>query len=170
MGQRCGGMCFHSFSWEVCVFSLSNPLVFKLETIARVTFIESEVFVSKTSGDGVEATWSCGARALPGLGICGEWFLWTACCRWMYCVLPLPQATPAISWDLLWDLTTKGCSCYCFPCINCRQSWIFVIHPGQKSRKAVLNNVLLLWICTQELSRIQPTPVKLVLSCSLQGF
>lgn len=99
----------------------------------------------------------------------GEWFCGQ--CAASGCpVVVGRQETPAASWCSLWDWSAKAWFCFCSPHLDKRQSWIFVRHPGWKFQRVLLNNMPLLWINTQELSRIQPPPAELALSCCLQGL
>lgn len=67
--QCVGGKCFCSFSWEGCVFRLSDPPWFSdSQTLTGVVFIESGVFFSQKQ---VGAEWK-----LPGLVV------WECCLSW----------------------------------------------------------------------------------------
>lgn len=145
-------------TYDSCVFRCSDPPWFSnSQTIARVTFIDSEVFCLKSKREqrgSCLGLW-CGNAAWAGLM---SWMiLGTGCCRCYHCLrqLLLFPGTPC----KILQRDAHACAFH-----DHQQAEMDVSHPGQKSRKVILNNVLLLWIYTQELSSIQPTSVKLVLS------
>lgn len=105
----------------------------------------------------------------------GLWGLWGECFCGQYAARSCPVLTMASRNSCCFLVPSVRLKCKGMVMLLFSTPWQqaeleFVRHPGYKFQQVLLNNMRLLRIYIQELSRIQPPPAELALSCCLQDL